>query len=146
MFTIFPLHNFMFSGLFCTCFWFYHDNFCVYVYSYCFDNLWNYFIKFVTTIFVFVFPHHVLTNCEIIFSNLWWIFFLVCLYLFMMFWSFAKFCNQISHKCSCVNCVSFDIHVYSCCTSQFLSCVICSSCKTIWVLHCFNHLATLMRC
>jgi len=143
----------MFSWQFCTCFWFYHDNFHICVYSYCFDNLWNYFIKFVMTIFVFVFTHHVLTNCEMIFSNLWWYilfyyyyYFFLCLYLFMMFWWFAKLCTQISHKWSCVNCVSFDIHVYSRYTSQFLSCVICSSCKTIWVLHCFNHIAIPMRC
>jgi hypothetical protein len=56
----------------CTCFWSCHDNFCVCVYSSCFDNLWNYFIKFVMTMLCVLFIHHILMIREIRLSKFWW--------------------------------------------------------------------------
>jgi hypothetical protein len=91
----------------------------------------------VMTISVFVFTHHVLIICELIWSKLSWqflwlwllimlwhfvklsyqnfiIFFFLCL--FIMLLQFVELYNQICNEDFCVNCVVW----YACCISQYV--------------------------
>jgi len=106
MFKMFIQHDFTLR----TCFWSCCDNFCVCVYTSCFDHLWTYLIKAIMTIFVIVVTHQVLTFCEIILSKFHNNF---CLCLFIMLLQFVKLYNQICNEDFCVNCVVW----YACCIS-----------------------------
>jgi len=106
---MFIQHDFML----CTCFWSCYDNFCVCVYTSCFDHLWTHLIKAIMTVFVIVVTHHALTFCEIILSKFHKFFFLC---LFIMLLQFVELYNQICNEDFCVNCVVW----YACCISQYV--------------------------